>query len=117
MASATEHLGTLFAFLFFTGLQVWPLIYLAWFVQTAVGEAGCSDLSSTAHLVAKIIVWTDIAGVILMFIAVIAWYGREKGMSRMSGMSGLSGLSVQGDRSQGKRTGWSRAAESSAVLP
>lgn len=78
MASATEHLGTLLAFLFFTGLQVWPLVYLAWFVQTAVGDAGCSDLSSTAHLVAKIIVWLDVASVAIMFMAVIVWYGREK---------------------------------------
>ena len=77
-ASASEQLGTLFAFLFFTGLQVWPLIYLAWFVQTAVGNAGCSDLPSMAHLTAKIIVWADIAAVIIMFFYVVFRYGRAQ---------------------------------------
>lgn len=74
----SDHVGTLLTFLFFTGLQAWPLIYLAWFVQTAVSNAGCSSLGSVAHTVAKIIVWADIAGIILMFLAVVWWYGREK---------------------------------------
>ena len=104
MASATEHLGTLLAFLFFTGLQVWPLVYLAWFVQTAVGNAGCGDLSSTAHLVAKFIVWADVAGVILMFIAVVAWYGHEKDVSQ----------GPSGSASRGGAPGRRRAVESSA---
>ena len=60
--------------LLFLVLQSWPIVYLAWFIQTAVGEGKCSDIDSSAHLVAKVIIWTEVAALILMVLSTAFWY-------------------------------------------
>ena len=60
--------------LFFLVLQSWPIVYLAWFIQSAVGDGKCSDLDSSAHLIAKVIIWTEVAALILMVLSTVFWY-------------------------------------------